>query len=486
MKKKFLVFLAFSLILSQALFANGQNEKQTADEDLYEILWYNIGTPQKDTEKVFEELSKYTAEKIGATVKMVQFDWGEYSDRMKVITASGEPYDIAFTCSWANNYDVNVERGAFLPLDDLLKTHGQGTLDVINPSFFKGITINNSVYAIPANKELGWWEVWLFNEEYVNKYNFDISEVKSIQDLAPMLEIVKAGESADFTPIMGDSQFGIDTPEYAYVIGPGTPFVVDFDNTDYKVKNIYETPEMMDNLITIHDYYTKGYMRKDIATLNNTEELRKSKKWFVTKSHWQPYAENLIGKSWDTPLVYSSSYIPYADNSSTQGSMQAISVTSGNPEKSMAFLNLMNTDPYVRNLVGFGIEGTHWEKKGENVIATLEDSKAYQVPGFTLQNLLITHLFEDDPADKWEKFQEFNDSCRPSPVLGFQFDRTSVKTELAVLANIFEEFKPFMQTGTVDPEEYVAKYLKRVDEAGGAKVQAEIQNQLNAWLATQK
>ncbi len=187
MKKKIIIITVLALIIitsviiiSQTISAKGEGDEKLANKELYEILWYNIGTPQKDTEMVFEKLSKYTAEKIGATVKMVQFDWGDYTQRMSVITASGEPYDIAFTCSWANQYGPNVERGAFLPLEDLLKTHGQGVLETVNPAFFKGITINDSIYAIPANKELGWWQVFLFNEEIVNTYNLLIRNQKKV------------------------------------------------------------------------------------------------------------------------------------------------------------------------------------------------------------------------------------------------------------------------------------------------------------------
>ena len=484
MNKSLTIMITALLLLPALAFATGGGDSDGTDGSPYNILWYNIGTPQKDTEMVFETLSEYTAEKIGATVDMVLFDWGEYNDRMRVITASGEPYDIAFTSSWANHYGPNVERGAFLPLTDLLEEYGQGILEVVNPAFFQGITIDNEVYAVPANKELGWWEVWIFNSDIVEKYGLDTSTITNFEDLASMLEIVKNGESADFTPIMADRTFSVDVPEYAFLVDRDQPFVVDFEGGDPTVKNLYETPEMMETLRTLHRYYEAGYFRKDVATLNNTEELRKNHRWFVGKAHFQPFADLLFERDWGMNLEYASSYTPYADNFSTQGSMQAISVTSGSPERSMAFLNLMNTDPYVRNLVGFGVEDVHWQNVGENTIEKLHQGKDYQVPGFTLQNLFITHLFSDDPANKWEVFEEFNESCRPSPALGFQFDITPVKNELTALRNIHEEYKPFLLTGTVNPDEIVPEYLSRLEEAGSNVVMEEVQRQYSAWLAS--
>ena len=49
-------------------------------------------------------------------------------------------------------------------------------------------------------------------------------------------------------------------------------------------------------------------------------------------------------------------------NWSVMGSMQAISANSKYPEKAMEFLNLLNTDPTLRNMVDSGIEGVHYKK----------------------------------------------------------------------------------------------------------------------------
>ena len=91
-----------------------------------ELIWYTIGTPQKDIDRVMAEVSKYTAEKIGVTVKMNMIDWGDYAQKMQVMTASGTPMDIMFTSSWAFDYVQNARKGAFMQIDELLQKNGQG------------------------------------------------------------------------------------------------------------------------------------------------------------------------------------------------------------------------------------------------------------------------------------------------------------------------------------------------------------------------
>ncbi len=67
MKKKLVLLLVLLLSVGTVLAACGSSKNESRGgegEKPYEIKWYTIGTPQKDTEKVFEEVNKYTKEKI--------------------------------------------------------------------------------------------------------------------------------------------------------------------------------------------------------------------------------------------------------------------------------------------------------------------------------------------------------------------------------------------------------------------------------------
>lgn len=103
-----------------------------------ELIWYTIGPPQKDMDKVLTEVNKYTLEKINATLDIKMLDFGDYTQKMQVMAASGEPMDILFTSSWAFDYVQNARKGAFLQLDDLLKNQGKGIVDTIDPAFLEG------------------------------------------------------------------------------------------------------------------------------------------------------------------------------------------------------------------------------------------------------------------------------------------------------------------------------------------------------------
>ncbi|ASA25872.1 ABC transporter substrate-binding protein [Paenibacillus donghaensis] len=494
-KRRFSLLLTSLMVFSLALSAcGGNNNASTANgektntntasevksEKPVELIWYTIGGPQKDLDRVVEEINKYTKEKINVTLKVNMIDFGDYTQKMQVKVASGEPMDILFTCSWAFDYVQNARKGAFMELDQLLQEQGKGIVDTIDPAFLEGSKVDGHNYAVPANKELPAQEVWRFNKELLDKYNLDISNVKSMESIEPLLKTIKENEP-EITPYAMVKDYMPVMP-FDYIIEK-MPMAVYMDTTDYKIVNILETPELKTNLETARKYYQAGYVSSEVATTTSVDDLYKSGKWFMDRAATQPLADNLWSASYGYPVVSTPAGEPYIYNWSVMGSMQAISANSEYPEKAMEFLNLLNTDPVLRNMVDSGIEGVHYEKTGENMMKNLPDAKNYDMPTFSLGNIMINYLNEGDPENKWDEFKKFNEAGVNAPLLGFNFDTSKVTTEIAAVQNVKEEFWAPLMTGTVDPNEYLPKANEKFKAAGLDKIIAEAQSQIDAWRA---
>jgi len=492
-KKRFGLLLASLMSLSLVLSACGGNDNGESagsasgsaggSEETVELIWYTIGTPQKDVDAVMEKVSEYTKEKINATITMKQIDWGDYTQKMQVNVASGEPMDIIFTSAGGFDYVQNVRKGAFLQIDDLLTQYGQGIVDTIDPGFLEGSKVDGHNYGIPANKELPQQEVWRFNKTLLDKYNLDISNVRSLESLEPLLKTIKENEP-NVTP------FGMDKNHVPYVpydyLVTNLPMAVKLDTTDYKVVNILETEEMKQALATMRKYYQAGYISPEAATVGSTQDLTLSGNWLVDRAQTQPLADNQWSATYGYPVVSTPASDAIITNTSVQGSIMAISANSEHPEKAMEFLNLLNTDPVLRNMVDSGIEGTHYEKVGENRMKNLDAAKNYDMPSYSLGNNMLLYLNENDPDNKWDEFKKFNAEGVASPILGFNFDSTKVATEMASIQNVKEQYWASLMTGTVDPNEYLPIAIEKFKEAGMDKVLAEAQAQLDAWVAENK
>lgn len=477
------LLMAVTLVLSACGGSESASESGGAGDDSVELIWYTIGTPQKDVNKVMEEVSKYTKEKINATVTMKMVDWGDYPQKMQVNVASGEPMDILFTSSGGFDYVQNARKGAFLELDELLPKYGKDLMETIDPAFLSGSKVDGHNYGIPANKELPQQEVWRFNKTLLDKYNLDISNIRTLDSLEPLLKTIKENEPS-VTPFAMDKNYVPYVP-YDYVI-QNLPMAIKLDTTDYKLVNILETPEMKEALTTMNKYYKAGYVSAEAATTGSTNDLTTSGNWFLDRAQTQPLADNQWSASYGYPVVSTPASDAIITNTSVQGSIMAISANSEYPEKAMEFLNLLNTDPVLRNMVDSGIEGTHYKKVDDTHMENLAESKNYDMPSYSLGNNMLLYLNNNDPDNKWDEFKKFNAEGVNSPILSFNFDASNVSTELTAVQNVKEQYWAALMTGTLDPATNLDQVIEKFNQAGLEKVMAEAQSQLDAWRAENK
>ncbi|MGF9700041.1 ABC transporter substrate-binding protein [Paenibacillus sp. MABNR03] len=477
------MLMAVTLVLSACGGSESASESGGAGDDSVELIWYTIGTPQKDVNKVMEEVSKYTKEKINATVTMKMVDWGDYPQKMQVNVASGEPMDILFTASGGFDYVQNARKGAFMELDELLPEYGKELMDTIDPAFLSGSKVDGHNYGIPANKELPQQEVWRFNKTLLDKYNLDISNIRTLDSLEPLLKTIKENEPS-VTPFAMDKNYVPYVP-YDYVI-QNLPMAIKLDTTDYKLVNILETPEMKEALTTMNKYYKAGYVSAEAATTGSTNDLTTSGNWFLDRAQTQPLADNQWSASYGYPVVSTPASDAIITNTSVQGSIMAISANSEYPENAMEFLNLLNTDPVLRNMVDSGIEGTHYKKVDDTHMENLAESKNYDMPSYSLGNNMLLYLNSNDPDNKWDEFKKFNAEGVNSPILSFNFDASNVSAELTAVQNVKEQYWAALMTGTLDPATNLDQVIEKFNQAGLEKVMAEAQSQLDAWRAENK
>ena len=155
-------------------------ETNESGEEVVELVWWQIGDAQKDHEKVLEKVNEYTSEKIGVKLKINTAGWGDYDQKMQVVINTGDRWDLAFTCSWANNYLQNANKGAFLELDEYLE--GKEIKDTIDPRFWEAAKVKGKTYGVPSEKEIGSMPMWVFTKEYVDKYNIPYQDIHSLED----------------------------------------------------------------------------------------------------------------------------------------------------------------------------------------------------------------------------------------------------------------------------------------------------------------
>lgn len=472
MKVKKIISSILMAALSVSVFTGCGKSGDSSKGDIATLKWYTIGQEPKDLAQVQEEVNKYIGDKIGVNIDMNFIDYGDYTQKMSVIINSGESYDLAFVSSWAGDYLGNARKGAFLELDSYLDNKGADMKKAIDERFWEGAKVDGKTYAVPNQKEISTAPMWVFTKEYVDKYNIPYQDLKTLEDLEPWLKVIKENEP-EVTPLYITK--GFSAPQYFDQLVD--PVGIEYGDTGLKIKNMFETEKMKSTLETLRKYYQLGYINADSATAQDD----KAKKRFITKGDGQPYAEVLWSKDLKYDVVATPIMDSYVTNASTTGSMIAISKNSKNPEKAVEFLNLLNTDKELRNLLNYGIEDVHYKKIGENQIQLTEKAKDYSVGYYTLGNLFETYVLDTEPVTKWEEFKEFNKKAEDSPALGFKFNTAPVSNEIAAVNNVLEEFKSALYSGSVDVNEYLNKLNTKLKEQGIDKIIAEMQSQIDEW-----
>ncbi|MBB6734646.1 ABC transporter substrate-binding protein [Cohnella zeiphila] len=448
-----------------------------------ELTWYyGVAQVPPDQQLIEDEVNKIVKAKINATVKLKPIDFGSYTTKMNTASAAGERFDLVWTANWAFNYDENVKKGAFLPLDRLIDQYAPKTKASIPDFTWNATKYKGEIYAVPNYQTVTSRYGVNVIKEYADKYGLDVSKVKKLDDLEPFLEQVKQNEPG-ITPFM---LAGPLTKFNPFSNGYDDDYGVKIGDESFKTNVIESTPEYKHFVELMHSWFEKGYINEDASTVKQIDASYNGKFAVSIEYSMKPgYEAEIKAKNGGREIVG----IPLADVTTTRTSniatLTSISRTSANPERAMMLIELVNTDPELFNLLSFGIEGKHYEKLDDKTIR-VNPNGGYTASNWVFGNVFNGYLIEGQAPDTWEVTKKLNETAVVQPTFGFNFDDSAVKAENANIAAIKAEYEPLLDTGTVDPAEYLPEYLNKLKKAGVDKVQAELQRQLDAWLAENK
>jgi len=467
---------------------SGQNEG--AENNIFkqppvELQYYYLGNPQPDVLAVQEEMNKILLEKINATIQLKQLDFANYGTKLNVMIGGGDKFDLVFTAPWIGNYFQNISKGAFLPLDDLLDQYAPQLKTSIPNKLWDATKVNGEIYGsinyqiVAISYGVG------VMRELAEKYGLDVESIKKYEDLEPFLEQVKQNEK-EIYPLFNmpslvnqPTYYGFDT------IGDDViPGWVRLNDSNLEVINQYATDEYKEAVTLAHSWYEKGYVKKDIQSDLGLETGKFAvKNNLPIKPGVQAEEKNIWG---GRDIVASSLNEPIITTNRAIATMTAISKTSPNPERAMMFLELINTDKTLYNLLAHGIEGKHYTKVSEDVIEAVPNSGYMPSTDWMFGNQFNGYYTSKEQVGVWEETKEVNANAKFSPILGFSFDPDPVKTEIAQTTTVIQQYDGPLSAGVGDPEKLLPEFLSKLEKAGLNKILAEKQKQLDAWKQSSK
>lgn len=475
-------------------------------DDVTTLTWYmSINPVAADTDMVIEELNKYTREKIGVEIDYNVIANPDYKEKMPNLINAGEYFDICFTANWTTDYLQFVGKDAFLDITELLPEYAKGTYDFIPQEVWDTVKVDGKIYGVPSYKEMGWQGGIVYNSDLAEEYGIDMSQVKTIDDYTEVLAAVSEKSKAAGQDVIGVSGLVNAWPmaaPYESLTGnstlPAAAAVPEYNNfADMQgedVFNQYASEEYMNYCKTVYEWNQAGYLggdpvNYDTDTANRDNDFNTGKlfSYFIKNA---PGNVEMMSETSGHGVGFVSLMDPLFETSSVlSGGILAISSASENPEKALEFINLLNTDEYVGTLIRHGIEGTHYTEVGENQVdktmgGTLTDNGYDYTYGWQFGTPFNQKWDISYPENIEELFQEYNDSAVISQNNGFSFDITPVETQVAALTNVIAEYGPSLETGTVDPEEYIPIFLDELEANGAQELIDEVATQLEEYRAS--
>ena len=173
-----------------------------------------------------------------------------------------------------------------------------------------------------------------------------------------------------------------------------------------------------------------------------------------------------------------------SETASATGSMFCIPAKSKYQEQTIKFLELWNTDPYVKNTICYGLEGVHYTVNDDGRITRAADAgEKFSGQNWTTGNSMISYVLDSEPIATWEQYKEFGEKAISAVTLGFAPDTTSILDQIAMCQAAVVEYGNLLSLGTLDPEQYLPIFLDALNASGAEQITAEFQKQYDAWRA---
>lgn len=482
------------------------NAGGAADLKPVELVWYTaVDEVRVDTDMVWSEINNYLKETINATLDYHFYPVGEYNDKITPVISSGQYLDIIFTGS-SYNFVGNAQNEAFYDIKDLIPQYLPKTQQIIPKGAWDAVTINGHIYGIPTYKDLADRFCMLYNKTMTDKYNLNApknGEWNTFLDTIPFLYEAKAARDKDEPELANQPIVGMLNGLKRYypfeamvsVAAVNIPGVEAFKGkgSGETVFNMYETEEYKEMCKTINKLVEDGIFPYDHTNFDPDRTLTNSGKLVATYSGGYIEIKPDMYAGRETALSTSGLSIMTTQN--IQSSIQAVSTQSKNPERSLMFLELLNSEKTLGNLVRFGIQGEHYLYNDEGRldihisprnkgISSYPDFPYYYWYGWTFGNILAGDLPSDVSTEFGNLLNEMNSSAIQNTNIGFIVDTTPIANEIAACSNIIAEYDSStnLRSGMVkDIDTTLNEFISKLKANGSQKIVDEVQRQLTAW-----
>lgn len=445
---------------------------------------FNLATPDSaQVQKVEDAINAYIADKINVQIKLTDIGSGEYIEKTNLALGNNE-INLLWTASWESTIGTNdlVPKNAVYDITDLLP--GTPLYNSMDAGQWEATKYNGRSYFIPVYKDNVEGYDLMFRQDLVEKFGWDLSSVKKLADIEPMLADAKSdGLKYPLLTQKTAMFYRYYINDFDFFTADATANWVAVDRDKNEVVDVILTDEYKEFCTLMAKWAEAGYVSEDDVTKTTTDTTTQTQDWAI--SWWTDIPVNAEANSrygQDVAMVPITDR--WAHSTSALGSCYAVTANS-TPEQAQAcidFMGLLYTDSKLADIYTFGIEGEDFTYDANGQVNQTSDK--YNHSMWESASATIVTPVAGEPENKADLYKTFNGGANTSCAAGFRFDKTPVDAQFSACQNVFEQYGFVLENGGVavaDVDSTIAAYQAALDEAGYQDILAEFQKQYNEW-----
>ena len=502
------ICLALAVLLTVSLLASCGSKVSNSPGKPVTLTWVMSGSEQSDAKMVWEKFNEELNKKEGFENYKIDFKLIPFSDfgqKFMLMQTSGEKMDIVST--YNAGLGERARDGTYLDLTDMMEEFAPDILKEIPEWALDLCKVDGRQFAITNYQQMSEAKYGTaLQADEADKY-FDFDALKKAQASSPKLNQAIYDVYEDYLDKLkanGELHLGM-YPGTTWMMMKGYDYVVNYlwvferEGDDVKVEHIMETDTYQLMMKNADKFFKKGFIRKDVLSADLGKEKGLPNGYDIWQEMCFKGAEDSHSLQYgmDVRLVEPEKDF-YISNKASAGGNAILAATEF-PEEALKFLNLMNTEQGkdLYRLLVYGIEGKHYNMvEGSDIriepIGYVGNPGAADAPyglnKWIVGNCALAFEAPTEPEGWLDYvFNDWNVNAKPSKIAGFVLDTESVDVEFSQIRAVTSEYRDVLVSGAL--EDYQATYkeaMKKLEIAGLSKVKAEIQKQVDEFLAKKK
>ena len=495
-----------------------ESEPEVQLEEKTIQVWLGGPGKQKDSDKVWEKFNEMLQDYVpNTTVEFTVMTTAEYGTHYEQMLASGEEVDLAWVASWVTGAtNTNIEDGNWMLLDDLLTEYGSGIVDEIGQNVVdRHRTADGELYYLPSWQGLttGLIGTYVIKEiaegcggdAWYEETQAAITEwwnvnpsAENFQKVLDQFELYLAAAKEKGMLYAGATASRLVSWNYMRNIqdGPAAEWAAPqrMDNT-FTIVDAGSTEHYQVYLATMADWYKKGYIRSDIASMD-TSQIHFVKNGEFDDNTNIMWTDNYLTESQlksrekDAGMeLYGFHYADKGYLGKGDATAMAIPYCADEPERAMMVLEAIYTVPELYQLLIYGIPGEHYTENGDGTITTSYGAEGTADADYglwrwtigTCKNSLVTQA---DTAGYYDELAANDEVAYIRQWENWSFDWTGLEDVKVALQATRSEYEPILERGYMgdDWKTYYDKFMEERKAAGIDKVIAEMEKQFGEYL----